>query len=185
MRKLKLQVQMSVDGYIAGPNHEMDWMVWDWDEALKKYVIGLHEPVDCILLGRNMVPGFTDTWEAMENDPAKADWFSHKMVDTHKIVFSKTMETVAGKNVVLENGDLEEAVNKLKNQEGQDIIVYGGAQFVSSLIEKGLIDELHLFINPAAIGNGMSIFKDRTKLKLQGSRAFDCGIVAMKYTPVK
>ena len=57
MRKLKLQVQMTVDGYIAGPNGEMDWMVWDWDEALKQYVTELTEPVDCIVLGRRLAQG--------------------------------------------------------------------------------------------------------------------------------
>ncbi|MEJ7671425.1 MAG: dihydrofolate reductase family protein [Chitinophagaceae bacterium] len=72
MRKLKLQVQMSVDGYIAGPNGEMDWMVWDWDDELKKYVTEITEPVDCIVLGRKLALGFypiiglqTRKWKAL------------------------------------------------------------------------------------------------------------------------
>ncbi len=58
MRKLKLQMQMSVDGYIAGPQGEMDWVVMDWDDQLKKYVEGITAPVDCILLGRKLAEGF-------------------------------------------------------------------------------------------------------------------------------
>ena len=69
MRKLKLQVQMSVDGYIAGPNGEMDWMVWNWDDTLKKYVDDLTDSIDCILLGRKMAPGFIAHWAKVAADP--------------------------------------------------------------------------------------------------------------------
>ncbi len=72
----------------------------------------------------------------------------------------------------------------MKNETGKDIIVYGGATFVSSLIKAELIDELHLFINPTAIGNGMAIFKSLDKkqdFKLIESSGFDCGIVVNKY----
>ncbi|MGH7561427.1 MAG: dihydrofolate reductase family protein, partial [Gemmatimonadales bacterium] len=86
-----------------------------------------------------------------------------------------------GRNVRVESGPLVEAVNRLKSQPGKDIIVYGGATFVSSLIEHGLIDELNLFVNPAAIGNGMRIFHDRRPLSLRASRAFDCGMVVNTY----
>ena len=64
MRKLKLQVQLTVDGYIAGPNGEMDWMVWYWDNELKQYVEEITEPVDCIVLGRKLAQGFIPHWAA-------------------------------------------------------------------------------------------------------------------------
>ena len=76
-----------------------------------------------------------------------------------------------------EHCDLADEIRKLKNQNGKDIIVYGGASFDSSLIKEGLIDEFHLFINPAAIGDGMSIFN------LVKSIVFDCGIVLLNYEP--
>ena len=77
-------------------------------------------------------------------------------------------------------------INKLKKQDGKDIIAYGGATFVSALIKHGLIDEFHLFINPTAIGNGMSIFKEldnKQNLILVKSTSFDCGIVVLNYEP--
>ena len=69
LRKLKLQVQMSVDGYIAGPNNEMDWLVRDWDDNLKKYVNELTDSVDTILLGRKMTDGFISYWSNVMSKP--------------------------------------------------------------------------------------------------------------------
>ena len=75
LRRLKLQVQMSIDGCIAGPNNEMDWMVWDWDEKLKEYVNKIHEPVDTILLGRKMTNEFISYWSNVLNTyQAKQDY---------------------------------------------------------------------------------------------------------------
>lgn len=181
MRKIKLQMQVSIDGYVAGPNGEMDWMTWDMDDELKKYIMDLTDPVDCIIMGRNLASGFIPHWDAYAKNPETTDVFSKKMVDTHKVVFSKTMEENPWENTVIANGDLTEEVAKLKNEEGGDIIVYGGAQFVSELIATGLIDELHLFVNPAALGSGMSIFKERTPLQLLKSTEFSCGIVVSCY----
>jgi dihydrofolate reductase len=84
----------------------------------------------------------------------------------------------------LATGVLADEVNSLKNQEGKDIIVYGGANFVSNLIAEDLIDELHLFVNPVAIGNGLKIFNERTKLLLRESKQYECGINVSVYAPV-
>ena len=93
-------------------------------------------------------------------------WASHpeeegadKFNSTKKVVFTKTLEKSEWDNTVLAKGDLVDEINKLKKQDGKDIIAYGGATFVSALIKHGLIDEFHLFINPTAIGNGMSNFQ--------------------------
>ncbi len=181
MRKLKLQVQMSIDGYIAGPNSEMDWMVWNWDEELKNYVKSITEPIDCIVLGRKLAEGFIPYWSNAAKDKDNPVEGADKLNDTPKIVFSKTMITTDWENTKLENGDLVDKINKLKVNDGNDIIAYGGAVFVSSLIEHNLIDEYHLFINPTAIGNGMSIFNHRINLKLVDVKSFECGIVVLKY----
>jgi len=178
---------MSVDGYIAGPNGEMDWLVWNWDDKLKKYVNELTEPVDTILLGRKMTEGFISYWTDAMTKPDNPDYaFAKKMIETPKIVFTKTLKKSQWANTDIATGDLTDEINKLKSQKGKDIIVYGGASFDSSLITAGLIDEFQLFVNPAAIGNGLSIFKDlnkKQKFTLIKSIAFDSGIVLHHYEP--
>jgi dihydrofolate reductase len=185
MRKLKLHVYMSIDGCIAGPNNEQDWMVWDVDEKLKEYENRLHEPVDTILLGRKMTNEFVSHWSNVLNKPDDPEYaFAKKMIETPKIVFTKTLNKSEWPNTEIATGDLNGEITKLKNKEGGDIIVYGGASFDSSLIKENLIDEYYLFINPVAIGNGKTIFRDLKeirKLSLIESIAFDSGIVLLHY----
>jgi dihydrofolate reductase len=190
LRKLKLQVQISVDGYIAGPNGEMDWMVWNWDDdKLKKYVFELTEPVATIILGRKMTDGFVSYWSEIMTKPDDPFYeFAKKMIETPKVVFTKTLKKSQWANTTIATGDLTDEITKLKSENGGDIIVYGGASFDSSLIKAGLIDEFHLFINPAAIGSGMAIFKDINdvqKFTMVKSTPFDCGIVELHYEPNK
>ncbi len=185
MRKLKLQVQMSMDGFIAGAKGEMDWISHNWGDDIIKYVTELTEPIDCIVLGRKLAQGFIPHWAGVAANPENPEVsVGKKFTDTAKVVFSHTLDQSEWGNTVLAKGDLVEEITKLKNQEGSDIIAYGGGSFVSSLIKHGLIDELNLFVNPAAIGNGMPIFKgleSMQKFTLESATAFDCGIVALRY----
>lgn len=187
MRKLKLQVQMTVDGYIAGPNSEMDFMVWNWDDELKQYVDEITEPVDCIILGRKLAEGFIPYWAKVAANPNDPEYTAGvKFTETHKVVFTQTLDRSKWDNTVIAKGDLVDEITKLKKQDGKDIIVYGGATFVSALIKLRLIDEFHIFINPSALGNGMPIFKELDSvqnLTLIKSRAFPCGIVLLCYEP--
>jgi len=185
MRKLKLQMQMTVDGFVAGPEGQLDWMNFDMDEQLLHFINELIDTSDTILMGRKMTPGFITYWEnVVDNQPQSPEFpFAQKMVNTPKIVFSKTVQHIAGKNTRVENGDLVMAVNKLKNEEGKDILVYGGASFVASLIKHNLIDELNLFINPTAISNGLKIFTEHTPLALIHSTAYASGIVVNQFKP--
>ena len=189
MRKLKLQVQITVDGYIAGPDGEMDWMTMPWTEDLNKYVGDLTDPVDTIVLGRKLAEGFIPYWAGVAADATNPEVASgRKFTETHKVVFSKTLDKSPWQNTVLAKGDLADNITELKKQHGNDIIAYGGGTFVSSLIRDGLIDEYHLFINPTAIGAGMAIFKElrgKQNLRLIKSRAFDCGIVVLHYEPAR
>jgi dihydrofolate reductase len=187
MRRLKLQVQMTVDGFIAGPNGEMDWLIFNWDDELKKYVTELTQPVDCIVLGRNLAQGFIPHWAKVAATPDDPEFTAgKKFTDTPKVVFSRTLDKSEWDNTVIAKGDLVDEITKLKKQDGKDIIAYGGATFVSALIKHGLIDEYHLFINPTAIGNGLTIFKElnsKLNLTLVKSTSFDCGIVVLNYEP--
>jgi dihydrofolate reductase len=187
MRKLKLQVQMTVDGYIAGPNGEMDWMTFNWDDDLKQYVSDITEPVDCIVLGRKLAQGFIPHWASVAENPDHEEHMAGvKYTESPKIVFSNTLDELEWENTVLAKGDLVDEITTLKKQNGKDIIVYGGATFVSALIKHGLIDEYHLFINPTAVGNGKPIFQtldSKLNLILVKAKSFDCGIVVLHYEP--
>ena len=187
MRKLKLQVHMSIDGYITGPNNEQDWMVFFGDEKLKEYEYRVLKSVETILLGRKMTNEFISYWTEVLNKPNDSWYaFAKKLIETPKIVFTKTLTKSEWPNTEIATGDLNEEITKLKSQEGSDgdIIVYGGASFDSSLIKENLIDESYLFINPVAIGNGKTIFKDLKEIRkftLIESIAFDSGIVLLHY----
>jgi dihydrofolate reductase len=184
-RKLRLQVQMSLDGCIAGPNGEMDWMVGLLDDELLKYVSKITESVDTILLGRKMTDVFISYWLNVMTKPDDPFYtFAKKMIETPKVVFTKTLNKSEWINTDIATGNLIEEVNKVKSQNARDIVVYGGASFDSSLIKEKLVDEFYLFINPVAIGNGMTIFKDLNEIQkytLIESKAFECGIVLLRY----
>jgi len=184
MRKLKLQMQMTVDGFVAGPQGQLDWMNRAMDPQLIAYITQLTDTSSTILLGRNMTPGFVAYWEGVLKNPGSPEFaFARKMVDYEKVVFSKTLTHMDGQNVRVHNGDLVEGVNAIKRQPGKDLVVYGGATFVRSLLDHGLIDELNLFVNPVAIGSGMQVFNGKRPLTLTGSIAYPSGTVVSTYRP--
>lgn len=188
MRKLKLQVQITIDGFVAGPNGELDWMTFSTDEKIADRVNELTDSSDTILMGRKMTDEFINYWTSVTENPESEEYaFARKMIDIPKVVFSKTVTESKWVNTRIANGDLTEEVKKLKNSEGKDILVYGGASFVSSLIKNNLIDEYHLIVNPVAIGKGMRIFGDseeRLKLRLIKSEVFSTGEVELYYEPL-
>ena len=179
---------MTIDGFVAGPDGQLDWM-WitgERDESLNRRVIELADSCDTILLGRKMTREFIDHWEnVVDNQPDSPEQsLAQRMVNMRKIVFSRTQTAINGRNLEVENGDLAASVQALKKEPGKDIIVYGGANFASSLISQNLIDEYFIFRNPVAIGNGLSIFKEEKLLKLDSSTAYKNGKILNKYLPV-
>jgi dihydrofolate reductase len=193
VRNLILQVQMSVDGYIADKNGKTDWMLWNWgdewtwDAELRKYHNEITASIDCILLSRKMVEGegFIQHWAAMaeKHDNPQSGFASH-INNTRKVVFTKTLKKSEWDNTVLAKGDLAEEVNKLKASDGRNIIAYGGATFVSSLIKSSLVDEFHLILNPSALGSGLAIFNkisSALNLSLTNATPYPCGIVVSQY----
>ncbi len=185
MRKLKLQVQISVDGFVAGPHGEMDWVTFEWDEEINQYVQAITDPVGCIVLGRKLAEGFIPHWASVAADRDHPEFAAgQKFSETPKVVFTRTLDRSPWANTVLAKGDLVDEITRLKDQAGGDIIAYGGASFVSALIQHGLIDEYHLFVNPVALGKGMPIFKALNGSRpfvLETSKSFPCGIVLVRY----
>ncbi len=95
MRKVKLQMQISIDGFVAGSNGEQDWMVWDWDDTLTNYVRELTATVDTMLLGRVLYQGMSAYWPAAATNPDNPDREGAEIMNKlPKIVFSKTLSTV-------------------------------------------------------------------------------------------
>lgn len=188
MRKLKLQVQITVNGFIAKTGGELDWMTWNWSEDIKAYVTDLTNSMDTIILGRKLAEGFIPYWADVKANPDHQENEAGKtFTDTPKVVFSKTLNKSLWDNTTVVNGDFVSEIKKLKDASGKDIIVYGGAQFVSSLIKEDLIDEYHLFVNPVVIKEGLTIFDkipDMKKLILTDSKPFDCGINLLQYENV-
>lgn len=183
MRKLKLQTQVSVDGFMAGPNGEMDWMLMNWSEDLVQYVTAFTEPIDTIVMGRKLAEGFIPYWNSNPDQPGASTFNNSK-----KVVFTRTLDKHEWPNTELAKGDLTETINQLKAEDGGDIVVYGGSNFVSNLIENNLIDEYHLFLNPTLAGNGLPIFKSEAAkrgLKLVKTTPTECGIVVLHYAPEK
>ena len=193
MRKLKLQMQITLDGFVAGPNGESDWVFIPGKqdpEALQQMVgfgVDLAAGCDTILLGRKLGGAeFVGYWENVAKTQPENPWhaFGQLMVTHRKIAFSRTETSLPDPNIEVKNGDLATEIQALKSQPGKDIIVYGGVNFVSSLVSLNLIDEYYLIVNPIAIGSGLSIFKERKVLELESSVAFKSGKIVNKYVPV-
>jgi dihydrofolate reductase len=160
MRKLKLQMQMTINGYVAQPDGKNDWMTWNPDDELTAFMSSMLDTSDTLLLGRKTAESIIKFWEdtAHEN-PGHP--FAKKIADIPKVVFTKTLNKSDWNSTTLAKGNLAEEIANLKksrNGGSKDIPVFGGAGFVSSLIKEGLIDEYHLIVNPTAISNGMTIF---------------------------
>jgi dihydrofolate reductase len=183
MRKLKLQMQISLDGFVtadyAGTN-------FNWDNEVKSFSIDNLKNVDSIVLGRNMAEGFL-YWRDVASDPEHNDYeFGKLLTDIPKVIFSKTLNASKWDNATIAKGDLVEEIKTLKKKKGKDMIVYGGHSFVSSLIRHGLIDEYYLLVNPFAIGSGQPIFKSlesNLQLTLEKCQSFACGSIMLYYKP--
>jgi dihydrofolate reductase len=185
-RKLKLQMQVTLDGFNStGPDDEQQWVTWDLD-GIKQHVTDLLDTSDTILIGRKLAEGYIPYWQDVITKPDDPMYeFATRIVGAKKVVFTETLEKCPWENTDLAKGNLTDEVNKLKNQHGKDMIVYGGSSFVSSLIKDGLIDEFHFFVNPVAIGKGLSAFAQLESwqpLRLMKSITCDSGLIILHYT---
>ncbi|RWA61007.1 dihydrofolate reductase family protein [Mesorhizobium sp.] len=193
MKKLILQMQMSVDGFV-GADEDHRWQLWewgddsDWDDELKQDFNAVFETVDTILLSRKMAEeGYLTHWgNAARKFPKDRFYaFAQRIVEAQKVVLSDRLRTSRWERTRVASGDLPREVNALMVGEGGNIAVFGGAGFASALIAARLVDEFQFFINPAVLGNGRRIFDQGgfARLKLIGSKAYACGMVVNRYAP--
>jgi dihydrofolate reductase len=185
MGKIGVFENVSVDGYFAGPNGEIDWFIGDEETA--QYAKDHANPTTTILFGRvtyELMASYWPTAEAMKNDPVVAE----VMNSASKIVFSRTLDKVEWGNTRLVKNNIEEEIKKMKNKPGKDMVILGSGSIVSAFAQRGLIDEYSFMVNPIILGGGRSIFqgiKDRLNLKLLETRTFKLGNVLLHYQYVK
>ena len=152
MRKVIAALQTSLDGYIEGPNKELDWMMAEDEESWKDINETLNS-VDTIILGRVMYPEYEQYWLALLANPTgtkNENAYARRADKIPHIVISKTLDKVAWKTTRIVR-DVEE-IRRMKQQPSKDMVVLGGATLVSSLMNLGLIDELRLRVNPPRFG---------------------------------
>jgi dihydrofolate reductase len=185
MRKLIYSMGVSLDGFIAGPDGEIDWSAPD--EELHRFHNQQTREVGVHLCGRRLYETMV-YWETAEENPSATDYeleFARIWKDLPKIVFSKTLEQVEGNARLVKNGVVEE-VAKLKEQPGKDLAV-GGAGLASACMKLGLIDEYRLFVSPVVLGSGTPYFPaldERINLELVETQTFGSRVVYVRYRRV-
>lgn len=167
MRKIILNLAVSLDGFIEGPNGEFDWCFDDQDYGMSDFF----SRIDAIFIGRKSY----ELVKKMGDELYK---------DKKLYVFSSTLNELAPGEQLIKN-NLQEEVMKIKQSPGKDIWLFGGASLVASFINLQLIDEFMLAIHPIILGGGKPLFTDvksRTLLKLQDAKTFSSGLVQLIYT---
>ncbi len=177
LRKVILQMYISLDGYVAGPKGEMDWIFSN--EEANDYAPMLLESSDLILIGRGMSKEFMDYWP---NDKSE---FGAKINATPKLIFSKTVKESQWHDARMIS-DPETEIKKQKALPGKNMILYGGARLAGSFSKLDLIDEYHIMIAPVILGEGLHLFKDVTRVDLELIKTRKAGgVVINHYEPKK
>lgn len=185
MGRLIYSMLVSLDGYIEGPNHALDWAIVD--EQFHKYVNDRERDLGAFVYGRRTYEVMAAFWPTADANPAHPDYivdFARIWKSKPKFVFSRTLEKVEW-NSKLVRGNVAEEVAKLKQQYRGDLAV-GGANLAATLMRLGLIDEYQLYVNPVILGGGTPMFpalSDRIGLRLVETRAFGTGVVFLRYLP--
>jgi len=179
-------MQITVDGYVAGPDDTADWLINsddEWTDLFKDI-----NAADTYLLGRKMYPGYSKYWQSVlhnpDSDPNELK-FAKLADQSQHIVFTKGDFKPDWKNTRVAH-DLPGEVARLKKEDGKNIIAWGGANFASNLIESDLVDEYRLALNPTILTKGKSLFhnlEQRKKLTLIDSKPLKSGLVILTYQP--
>ena len=186
MRNLIFFMHTSLDGFVAGLNGEMDWIKLDDD--MFDFVATMTDNADTALYGRVTYQLMESYWpkageqpNATKHDIEHSRWYNK----VSKVVLSKTINETGLSNTKVISDQLKDNINKIKKQEGQNILIFGSPTASHSLLSLGLIDEFWLFVNPILLGQGKPLFKDineNIKLKLAETKTFACGVIALHYS---
>jgi len=189
MRKVIVSMNVTLDGFMAGPDSELDWHFNYWNEEMAETATEQLSKVDTILLGRITYAAMSQYWPYQMNNlafPRRDIAFADMMNSYKKIVFSKTIRRASWNNSKLIKGNLAQEVELIKSERGRDIIVFGSGSIVSELIQANLIDEYQLWVHPIYLGDGKPLFENNTiSLKLLYKKELSSGVTIYFYTPKK
>lgn len=189
MRRIITTTWVTLDGFIAGPNGEMDWVGEIYDDAMGVYEDDLVNAADTLLLGRVTYESFAGSWPHVPDNPGASEGekaYARRLNVMRKVVFSRTLERAEWNNSTLMKELTPEAIEQLKREPGGDMLIYGSASLVRTLTNLGLIDEYQLLVHPVILGGGKPLFgdlKDRVKLKLASTKTHPSGVVLVIYQP--
>lgn len=177
MRNVVVSEFLSLDGIMEAPG----WTFPYWNDEIAKFKGEESSASDALLLGRVTYQGFAAAWP--ESTDAGAAYFN----SVRKYVVSTTLDTVEWNNSTLINDNIVAEITKLKQQDGQDIVVHGSATLVHTLMQHDLVDRYRLLVYPVVVGTGKRLFQEGTTatLKLVESQTFNSGVVALTYYPAQ
>lgn len=185
MRKLIFFMHTSLDGFVAGLNGEMDWI--KVDDEMFDFVGTMTDHADAALYGRVTYQMMESYWptagekpNATKHDIEHSLWYNK----VSKIVLSKTIKDIGKINTKVISSNISENIKKIKQEDGKNILIFGSPSASHSLLNKGLIDEFWIFVNPVLLGQGIPLFKDiseMVKLSLKETKTFDIGVIALHY----
>ncbi len=182
MRKVYLFMMISLDGFFEGPNHELDWHNADNDEFLD-FAVEQLDATDTLVFGRRTYDMMAEFWPsdyALKTDPETAK----RMNSYRKIVFSHNLQKAGWENTTVYNDDVRGVMTKLQEGQGKDIAVLGSSNLCLTLLQRGVLDEVRLMVNPLVLGKGHTLFAGLDKqidFTLTNTRRFDSGNVLLTY----
>lgn len=181
MRRLILQTGISIDGYVAALDHSHPWGTEGSDPGHHQWVLDTASAAGAHLMGRATYEEMSSMWPTSDHP------FAAPMNAIPKVVFSKTLERGDWDETYVARGDLAEEVDRLKRQDGADLLAWGGAQLDQALTRLRLVDEYRLTIQPAALGEGLPLFAGDLggplHLELVEARVFTTGVALHVYRP--